>query len=164
MRKTGFEPESHNGKALMNVLETFPRDELFQILGGPCMGVYALSNSPGDILVALKAGHSFIRFAPRGPEVELQVGEAIMGDCIEWQEGMTMEICADHLKKDDILRVVTHKETSNLLQAPTGRYSQLTYLYRLSEICDSLTCGPFRQGPDTDNVRPDRFINSPGWG
>ncbi len=31
MRKTGFEPESHNGKALMNVLETFPRDELFQI-------------------------------------------------------------------------------------------------------------------------------------
>ncbi|MCT8972381.1 NAD-glutamate dehydrogenase [Microbaculum marinisediminis] len=31
MRKTGFEPQSHNGKALMNVLETFPRDELFQI-------------------------------------------------------------------------------------------------------------------------------------
>lgn len=96
----------------------YHRDELFQILGGPCMGVYALSNSPGDILAALKAGHSFIRFAPRGPEVELQVGEAIMGDCIEWQEGMTIEICADHLKKDDILRVVTHKETSNLLQAP----------------------------------------------
>ncbi len=31
MRKTGFEPGSHNGKALINVLETFPRDELFQI-------------------------------------------------------------------------------------------------------------------------------------
>jgi len=31
IRKSGFELESHNGKALLNVLETFPRDELFQI-------------------------------------------------------------------------------------------------------------------------------------
>ncbi len=31
MRRTGYEPESHNGKAVQNVLETFPRDELFQI-------------------------------------------------------------------------------------------------------------------------------------
>ena len=31
MRRTGYEPESHNGKAVLNVLETFPRDELFQI-------------------------------------------------------------------------------------------------------------------------------------
>jgi len=27
----GFDPESHSGKALLNVLETYPRDELFQI-------------------------------------------------------------------------------------------------------------------------------------
>ncbi|MEJ8569856.1 NAD-glutamate dehydrogenase [Microbaculum marinum] len=31
MQRTGFDPESHNGKAVLNVLETFPRDELFQI-------------------------------------------------------------------------------------------------------------------------------------
>ena len=35
LRKTcaraGFEPASHDGKALLNILETFPRDELFQI-------------------------------------------------------------------------------------------------------------------------------------
>ncbi len=29
--KAGFAPNSHSGKALMNVLETYPRDELFQI-------------------------------------------------------------------------------------------------------------------------------------
>ena len=31
MRRAGFDPDSHSGKALVNVLETYPRDELFQI-------------------------------------------------------------------------------------------------------------------------------------
>jgi glutamate dehydrogenase len=31
MRRAGFAPEGHDGKALVNVLETYPRDELFQI-------------------------------------------------------------------------------------------------------------------------------------
>ena len=31
IRRAGFDPSSHSGKALVNVLETYPRDELFQI-------------------------------------------------------------------------------------------------------------------------------------
>ena len=31
MRRAGFDPEGHSGKALVNVLENYPRDELFQI-------------------------------------------------------------------------------------------------------------------------------------
>ena len=31
IRRAGFEPSSHSGKELVNVLETYPRDELFQI-------------------------------------------------------------------------------------------------------------------------------------
>jgi len=31
IRRAGFEPHGHSGKALVNVLETYPRDELFQI-------------------------------------------------------------------------------------------------------------------------------------
>lgn len=31
MDRSGFAPQSHSGKALANVLETYPRDELFQI-------------------------------------------------------------------------------------------------------------------------------------
>ena len=31
LERTGFPPESHAGKSLLNVLDTFPRDELFQI-------------------------------------------------------------------------------------------------------------------------------------
>ncbi len=32
LERAGFPPESHDGKALLNILETFPRDELFQIV------------------------------------------------------------------------------------------------------------------------------------
>ncbi len=31
LAKSGFEPDDHSGKALINVLESYPRDELFQI-------------------------------------------------------------------------------------------------------------------------------------
>jgi len=31
LRSSGYSPDSHSGRALLNVLETFPRDELFQI-------------------------------------------------------------------------------------------------------------------------------------
>src|SRR5262249_810977 len=31
LTRAGFDPDGHSGKALVNVLETFPRDELFQI-------------------------------------------------------------------------------------------------------------------------------------
>jgi glutamate dehydrogenase len=31
VRRAGFDPEGHSGKALVNVLETYPRDELFQV-------------------------------------------------------------------------------------------------------------------------------------
>ncbi|MEW9805902.1 NAD-glutamate dehydrogenase [Mesorhizobium sp. ZMM04-5] len=31
IRKSGFDPGDHSGKALMNVLESYPRDELFQV-------------------------------------------------------------------------------------------------------------------------------------
>jgi glutamate dehydrogenase len=31
IRRAGFDPSGHSGKALVNVLETYPRDELFQI-------------------------------------------------------------------------------------------------------------------------------------
>ncbi len=31
MQRTGLAPASHDGKALLHIIETFPRDELFQI-------------------------------------------------------------------------------------------------------------------------------------
>ncbi|MDT8381390.1 MAG: CehA/McbA family metallohydrolase, partial [Brevefilum sp.] len=49
----------------------YHKDGLFQILGGPCMGVYARANTPNEILKALRAGRSFIRFSPQGPKIQL---------------------------------------------------------------------------------------------
>ncbi len=33
LKRTGYSPDSHNGKALINIVEQYPRDELFQIDG-----------------------------------------------------------------------------------------------------------------------------------
>ena len=50
MRRSGYPENGHSGKALMNVLETFPRDELFQIdarmLYDVAMGIQKLELHP----------------------------------------------------------------------------------------------------------------------
>ncbi len=50
MRRAGFPPASHDGKALAHILDTFPRDELFQIsedeLFETAMGVLRLGGRP----------------------------------------------------------------------------------------------------------------------
>jgi len=48
--RSGFNPQDHSGKALINVLESYPRDELFQvpraILRKHAMGILALGERP----------------------------------------------------------------------------------------------------------------------
>jgi hypothetical protein len=96
----------------------YHRDNLFQILGGPSMGVYSLSNAPDDILAALKAGHSFITFAPRGPRLDMRVGEVEMGDTVPWSPGLEVSIKVDKLQRGDVVRVVTQADSTDLFQAP----------------------------------------------
>lgn len=61
---SGFSRESHAGKALTNIIETFPRDELFQIsnelLGGYCKEIATLDHSPR--VMVLKRIDEFDRF------------------------------------------------------------------------------------------------------
>ncbi|MCA1951891.1 MAG: NAD-glutamate dehydrogenase, partial [Hyphomicrobiales bacterium] len=62
--RAGFDPASHSGKSLMNVLETYPRDELFQVdldtLYRFAMAVMALGERPR--LRALARTDRFDRF------------------------------------------------------------------------------------------------------
>jgi glutamate dehydrogenase len=54
LERSGFAPNSHDGKALMNILETYPRDELFQIdddtLYETAMGILHLQERPRTAL------------------------------------------------------------------------------------------------------------------
>jgi glutamate dehydrogenase len=50
LERTGLRPDSHDGKAIINILETFPRDELFQIseddLLNTTLGILRLHERP----------------------------------------------------------------------------------------------------------------------
>jgi len=54
LERSGFTPNSHDGKALMNILESYPRDELFQIgddaLFETAMGILHLQERPRTAL------------------------------------------------------------------------------------------------------------------
>ena len=96
----------------------YHRDNLFQILGGPSMGVYSLSNAPEDILAALKAGHSFITFAPRGPKLDMTVGDVEMGDTVVWSPGLEISIKVRKLLRGDVVRVVSQTKSEDIFQSP----------------------------------------------
>ncbi len=104
----------------------FHRENLFQILGGPCMGVYAGSDAPGDILTALRNGQSFITFAPNGPTVDFSAGSATLGGTTEWQIGLTAKVSAKGLKAGDVIRLVGAAEQIDLFQAPSDGEAELT--------------------------------------
>jgi len=58
LERSGFAPNSHDGKALINILETYPRDELFQIgddmLFETAMGILHLQERPRTALFIRK--------------------------------------------------------------------------------------------------------------
>ena len=97
----------------------YHRDRLFQILGGPTTCVYAQSNSPKDILTAVRDGHSFITFAPEGPIVQLTCGTAMMGDSVNWEAGQVLKIDLNGLETGDVVRLATAEETMDLFTAPS---------------------------------------------
>lgn len=96
----------------------YHRDTPFIFLGGPTTCLYARSDGPSDILAALRAGHSYIIFAPNGPSLEFQAGEAILGDTVAWGETQSLHIAVDGLNRGDAVRLVTPRGAETLLEAP----------------------------------------------
>lgn len=105
----------------------YHRDSPFQLLGGPTTCVYAMSASPSDILAALKAGHSYIIYAPNGPTLELTAGDANIGDVASWKQTKELQIAVEGLQGGDIIRVVTENSSETILQATAAGRCQLTY-------------------------------------
>ena len=96
----------------------YHRDRLFQILGGPTTCVFTESASPADILTAVRAGHSFITFAPEGPTLKMSCGEAILGESLPYQPGQMVEIALEGLEQGDVVRLVTPDGSTDLFTAP----------------------------------------------
>ena len=96
----------------------YHRDTPFIFLGGPTSGVYAMSAGPGDILAALKAGHSYLTFAPNGPSLEMTAGEALMGDTVSWPDAPVLQLNVEGLHSGDVVRLVTRENSAVLFQAP----------------------------------------------
>jgi len=105
----------------------YHRDTPFIFLGGPTMGVYAESAGSSDILAAVRAGHSYITFAPNGPSIEVTAGEAILGDSVPYADVKSIQINAFDLVSGDVLRVVTDTSSDVLFTMPADGDVDLTY-------------------------------------
>ncbi|MBN9021628.1 MAG: NAD-glutamate dehydrogenase, partial [Rhizobiales bacterium] len=88
MARAGFAPASHSGKALANVLETYPRDELFPIdedtLYDFAMQVMALGERPRVRVLARRDRFdryvSVLVFVPRDrydSDIRIRIGDAL---------------------------------------------------------------------------------------
>ena len=106
----------------------YHRDTPFIFLGGPTLCVYSMSAGPSDILTAIRLGHSYITFAPNGPSMQMTAGNAILGDTVKWPDVKEIEIKMDGLKSGDILRVVTQKDSQDILEAKTDGKVTLQHL------------------------------------
>ncbi|MEO0427563.1 MAG: NAD-glutamate dehydrogenase [Pseudomonadota bacterium] len=109
IQRAGFRPASHDGKALDNVLETYPRDELFQStdeqLYENAVGVLTLSTRPRTRLFMRpdRFGRfvSCVAYVPRErytTELRVKIGSilcaAVNGRVASWEPSFDMEAMA----------------------------------------------------------------------
>ena len=97
----------------------YHRDSLLLFPGGPTTCVYAMSNSPSDILSALRQGHAFLTYSVNGPMLEMTAGEAILGDSVEFVNQKQFTYQASGLVTGDVVQVVTPRGTIPVLKAET---------------------------------------------
>lgn len=95
----------------------YHRDTPFIFLGGPTICVYALSASPQDILQAVRNGNSYITFAPEGPVLSMQAGEAGLGDSLRWNDQAKIEVKVSKLIAGDVMQLVSAQERQTVFTA-----------------------------------------------
>ena len=83
----------------------FHKYEPGRMPASPCTCVYAMSDSPEDILDGLKKGHSFLTISPEGPMMETEAAGKLMGDEIPGDREIKFTFW--NLKKGDILYLVS---------------------------------------------------------
>jgi hypothetical protein len=97
----------------------YHRDSLLLFPGGPTTCVYAMSDSPDDILSALKFGHAFITYSIDGPTLEMTAGMAILGDSVVFSNVKQVDYIARGLLAGDVVQAVTQGGNTLLVKAET---------------------------------------------
>lgn len=98
----------------------YHRDSLLLFPGGPTTCVYAMSASPADILSALKHGHAYLTYSVNGPSLEMNAGEAMLGDSVAFSEVKQVEYVVTGLVTGDEVHVVTLGGNVTVCKAETG--------------------------------------------
>jgi hypothetical protein len=105
----------------------YHHDTPFIFPGGPTTCVYAISNSPSDILAAVRGGHAYLTYAPDAPSLWMEAGEAILGDTVNLADAKQVHIKLESLQTGDVVRVVDANEARVILQAPAPGSFEVDY-------------------------------------
>lgn len=108
----------------------FHKSELFLYPGGPTNSVYPNSAGEKDILEAVRKGRGFVSYAPDGPIIEMNAGDAMLGESVKFAETREMCIMAANLVAGDTLQVIT--ATGVAAQWQAGSTGELEVNYHMS--------------------------------
>ena len=86
----------------------FHRDLHPAFMGHPVTRVFAKSPGVSDILEAVSLGHGYVTAKLGGVSLELRAGEAMMGDTINWHEGLELDVSAHGLGPGMVVKLVTN--------------------------------------------------------
>lgn len=85
----------------------FHKDELFRTIGTPTTYLYSDSRGRSDIMAALRRGRAFIGFSPDSPRIALSALDAIMGDCVDYKDGVRGAVRVEKVNKGDRLLLIS---------------------------------------------------------
>jgi hypothetical protein len=105
----------------------YHRDSLLLFPGGPATCIYAMSPGPSDLLSALKQGHAFLTYSVSGPMLEMNAGNALMGDRVEFSRVNRIDYKVKGLIGGDVVQLVTTQGSISLVKAEADGEMQGAY-------------------------------------
>ncbi|MGI6701603.1 MAG: CehA/McbA family metallohydrolase [Christensenellales bacterium] len=94
---------------------------LINLFARPTTYVYAKSNSPEDILAAIKEGRAVIVKNPKSPFIEMTSGNAVIGDSVKLKKDTTVKITVNKLKRGYKLLVYDDDGVIDEVKGKSGR-------------------------------------------
>lgn len=101
----------------------FHKFEDFSMLGHPTTWLYSMSRGQSDIMDAIRNGHAFVTLQPDAPRVFIGCRNLIIGDEVQFEEGMIINFEFSSLKKGDIIKIYSAFGIEKEIPAEQGSLS-----------------------------------------